>query len=128
MNMLQQTMHVSYSSVSNTRALKYLGYALGTASFSDCSNKHGAVIEKNGRVLSRACNRFRNHPSVVSEEHVKTGCTVHAEVAAIKLAGSCEGATIYVARLGNIGPLLSRPCINCYNAILRAGITEIVHT
>ncbi len=107
----------------------YLNMAESVAASSDCKNQHGAVIVQGGRVVSKAANKFRNHPSVVSPEHVKTGCSVHAEVAAIKKAGcSLLGAKIFVARVGKFGPLLSRPCNLCYNEILNAGITDIIHT
>jgi deoxycytidylate deaminase len=106
----------------------YLKMALLVAEKSDCTNKHGAVVVVNGTTVARESNRHRNHPSVVSPEHVKSGCTVHAEVAAIRAAGNCRGGTIYVARIGKFGPLLSRPCANCYIEIVNAGIKSIYHT
>jgi deoxycytidylate deaminase len=112
----------------SVREQHYLTMALAVALMSDCSNQHGAVIVGGGTVLGKGANKHRNHPSVVSPEHVKAGCTVHAEVAAIKAAGNCKGATIFVARVGKFGPLLSRPCARCYDAILRAGIRSVVHT
>ena len=49
--------------------------------------KHGAVIVKGGRVLATGMNKERNHPKIVSSEHIKTHCSVHAEVDALKTAG-----------------------------------------
>jgi deoxycytidylate deaminase len=126
-----KTAHVTMinTGVLSSRDRHYLNMALDQALKSDCTNRHGAVIVVNGAVVGKSPNKFRNHPSVVSPEHVKTGCTVHAEVAAIKKANTgLRGATIYVARAGKFGPLLSRPCARCYDELLRAGITEIIHT
>lgn len=104
-------------------------YALELAEFSDCLKRHGAVVMKGSKVLGRGFNKTRNKPSVLSPEHVLTGASIHAEVAAIRDAGDCHGAAIYVARIGAKGsPLLSRPCARCYAEIARVGIRKIIHT
>lgn len=125
-----KTAHVTM--ITNTLSVRerhYLNMALVTALTSDCPNKHGAVIVSAGSVVGKGSNKYRNHPSVVSPEHVKTGCTVHAEIVALRQAGEkAHKGTLYVARVGKFGPLLSRPCARCYDAIVRAGINEIIHT
>jgi len=91
--------------------------------------KHGAIIVKGGRVLATGINKERNHPMIVSSEHIKTHCSVHAEVDALKKAGDVRGATIYVARVNRIGlERNSRPCKYCYENIKSSGIKKIIYT
>lgn len=91
--------------------------------------KHGAVIVKGGRVLSTGMNKERNHPKIVSSEHIKTHCSVHAEIDALKKAGDVRGATMYIARVNKRGQdRSSRPCDKCYSNIINAGIKKIVYT
>lgn len=91
--------------------------------------KHGAVIAKSGRVLATGTNKERNHPTIVSSEHIKTHCSVHAEIDAIKRAGNTRGATIYIARVNKRGQArMSRPCDSCYQEIIKSGIKKIVYT
>ena len=91
--------------------------------------KHGAVIVKGGRVLSVGINKFRNHPLIIQPEIIKTVCSVHAEVDALRKIKDARGATIYVARVNNRGAeRMSRPCNYCYDAIRKAGISKIIYT
>ncbi len=107
----------------------YLSIASYLASQSECRMKHGAVIVRGGRVLSTGVNKERNHPMIVSSEHIKTHCSVHAEVDAIKRAGDVRGATIYVARVNRRGQERnSRPCWRCYEEIKQSGIKKIIYT
>lgn len=103
--------------------------ALAMAEFSNCLKRHGAIVMKGSRVLGKGYNKHRNNPGILSPEHILTGSSLHAEAAAIRDAGDCHGATIYVARIGAQGAmLLSRPCDLCYLEIIRAGIRKIIHT
>lgn len=104
---------------------QFLNLACKVAETSDCNNRHGAVIVKGGRVLAVGVNKFRNHPQFVKRFDC---CSVHAEIDAIRRAGECVGATIYVARVTSRGPALSRPCNVCYAGICKAGIKEIIYT
>jgi len=91
--------------------------------------KHCAVIVMGGRVLATGVNKERNHPMIVSSEHIKTHCSVHAEIDALKKAGDVRGATIYVARVNKTGQERnSRPCKYCYSDIKKSGIKKIVYT
>jgi len=91
--------------------------------------KHGSVIVKGGRVISTGINKDRSHPLIVSSEHIKEHCSVHAEVDAIKKAKDTTGATIYVARVNRRGQTRdSRPCNRCYDAIKKSGIKKIIYT
>jgi len=95
-----------------------------------CNQRHGCVIVKSGRVVAAQVNTFRNNPDNMSEDHIKSGCTVHAERNAIRRAGAnAEGSTMYIARVNKQGVTrLSRPCNNCYVALMKAGVKEIVYT
>lgn len=91
--------------------------------------KHGSVIVKGGRVIATGINKDRNHPAIVSSEHIKTDCSVHAEIDAIKKAKDATGATVYVARVNRRGQARdSRPCNRCYSALKSNGIKKIIYT
>lgn len=93
---------------------KFLERALGVASTSTCRHKHGCVVVKHGRVIGYGVNRTKNDPKYVDWRH----SSVHAEIAALKRANFPKRATIYVARINNLGqPRLSKPCANCQEVI-----------
>jgi deoxycytidylate deaminase len=108
----------------------YLSVARYFAGKSRARNTHGAVIVKGGRVLGTGWNKDRNHPKIVSPEHIKTDCSWHAEEVAIKDAGTnLKGAIIYVARVNRQGrDRDSMPCSKCMSLIEEAGIKRIVYT
>ena len=91
--------------------------------------KHGAVIVRGGSVISIGINKNRNHPTVVSSEHIKTHCSIHAEIDALRKVKNAKGATIYVARVNRKGKARdSRPCNRCYEIIKNNGIKKIVYS
>ena len=108
----------------------YLSVARYFATKSTARNTHGCVVVKGGRVLATGWNKNRNHPTIVSPEHIKTDCSYHAEEVAIREAGEkAKGAVIYIARVNKNGMRgLSRPCDACYEEITNAGIHKIVYT
>lgn len=109
----------------------YLSLARYCAKKSKARNTHGAVVVKGGRVLGTGWNKNRNNPHIVSPEHIKTDCSVHAEVAAIREAGeeSVKGAIIYVARVNRHGnDRDSKPCFRCSDLIKQVGIKRVVFT
>lgn len=108
----------------------YLSVARYLAAKSKSRNTHGAVVVKSGRVMGTGFNKDRNHPKVVSPEHIKTDCSFHAEELAIRDAGeNLKGARIYVARINRHGDDRdSRPCSKCLSLIRLAGIKKIVYT
>lgn len=99
--------------------------AARAAGSSNCKQSLGAVVVAGGRVMAAASNRYRNSASVTPHEH----CTVHAEEAALRLAGEhAAGATLYVTRVNRQGEWLdSRPCVRCHQQIVAAGISRIVY-
>jgi deoxycytidylate deaminase len=91
---------------------------------------HGAVVVKSGRVVGTGYNKDRNNPYYVSPEHIKTHCSVHAEVDAIRDANwNVKGAVIYVARVNAQGiDRDSKPCIRCQSVIDAAEIKKVIYT
>ncbi len=108
----------------------YLSVARYLATKSTAKNTHGCVVVKGGRVLGTGWNKNRNHPTIVSPEHIKTDCSYHAEEIAIREAGSnTKGAIIYVARVNKQGKdRNSMPCEKCSKLIKKVGIKRIVYT
>lgn len=106
-------------------ANKHLEAAKEIAKLSKARQRHGAVLVKNGQVVSAAVNLSKGtadvHWPFASE---------HAEERAISQAGKdARGATIYVARVNRQGVvLLSKPCERCMSAIRKSGVSRIVHT
>lgn len=108
----------------------YLSVARYFATKSTARNTHGAVVVKGGRVLGTGWNKDRNHPLIVSPEHIKSDCSYHAEEVAIKEAGdNLKGAIIYVARVNKHGSDRdSQPCPKCASLIEEAGIKRVIYT
>ena len=106
----------------------HLARAVNVAKTSTENNLHGAVIVRGGRVLAVGVNSFRNDPNTVSTP--KRESSIHAEIAALKAMGNtAKGATIYVARVNRQGEeRMSKPCTNCMDAIVKAGIKKIIYT
>jgi deoxycytidylate deaminase len=92
--------------------------------------KHGAVVVKSGRVLGTGYNKDKNHPNQVSPEHIKTHCSRHAEVEAIRDANwNVKGAVLYVARLNKQGKdRNSKPCKYCEAVIQSTQIKKVIYT
>lgn len=108
----------------------FLSVARYFAKKSAARNTHGAVIVKGGRVVGTGYNRNRNHPKMVSPEHIKTDCSIHAEESAIRDAGyDVKNAVIYVARVNRHGEdRNSQPCPRCQHMIEEYGIKRIIYT
>lgn len=100
------------------------------ATKSEAKKKHGAIIVKGGRVLGTGYNKNTNNPNIVSPEHIKTSCSRHAEIEAIRdSGGSVRNAVLYVARVNNRGDDRdSKPCILCQKAIQSHGIKRVIYT
>jgi deoxycytidylate deaminase len=116
----------------STRDASFLALAVSLAGTSQCRNKHGAVIVRGGSVLATGINKSRNHPEVLSDEHVKGEASTHAEVDAIRHLSphnDYNGAVAYIARVNRQGQTrMSRPCDACYLALQELGIKRIVFT
>lgn len=108
----------------------FLSIARYLSTKSEARQRHGAVIVKGGRVLGTGYNKDKNHPMQVSPEHIKTHCSRHAEIEAIRDANwNVKGAVLYVARLNNHGQdRNSKPCIRCQVVIEETQIKKVIYT
>jgi deoxycytidylate deaminase len=108
---------------------KLFELAMTTAAISEVRGYyHGAVITRGSRVLAQGINtKKKTHPLAHSR------WTQHAEFSVIMRLGLDylreQGKTIlYSARRGPGGvPRMSKPCKNCMNWILEAGIDQVVY-
>ena len=103
------------------------------ASKSKCRQKHAALVEKSGRVINWAINKYYNDPAMFSSELLtreRAMISVHAEINAIRRVNPevLSGATVYVARVGSSGAVLSRPCGRCEEALIKAGVRKVIYT
>ena len=108
----------------------YLSVARYFAAKSKSRRMHGAVIVKGGRVIGTGFNKDRNSPYIVSPEHIKKHCSVHAEVEAVRDAGwNVKGAVLYVARVNRSGEdRNSKPCERCQIVIEETHIKKVIYT
>mmetsp|Transcript_20721 Transcript_20721/g.66693 ORF Transcript_20721/g.66693 Transcript_20721/m.66693 type:complete len:163 (-) Transcript_20721:1708-2196(-) len=104
---------------------EYFGsLALLASARSPCHRLHvGCVIVRDNRVLSMGYNGFfagAPHDSIVADGHEQA--TVHAEQNAIAHAArtgvALAGATAYVTHY---------PCVNCFKALVAAGIVHVFY-
>jgi deoxycytidylate deaminase len=114
----------------SNKELNFLNIARLLASHSEEKMKHGAVVVKSGRVVGTGFNKFKNHPTIIQTELIKSHCSRHAEQVAIHQAGrNAKGAIIYVARVSKKGEdRNSRPCNLCYSLIKKVGIKQVIYT
>ena len=108
----------------------FLSVARYFAAKSNSNKKHGAVVVKSGRVLGRGYNKDTNNPMSVSPEHIKTHCSRHAEIEAIRDANwNVDGAILYVARVNRQGQdRNSKPCKYCELVINETNIKKVIYT
>jgi tRNA(Arg) A34 adenosine deaminase TadA len=114
----------------SNKDLAMLLLALKTAKTSDERFKVGAVAVSGGRVIGVACNKGRNHPTVLEDEDIKNHASICAERRLLAILGKkVKGATIYVARAKKNGSFaLSEPCDRCKKALNIADIKKVVYS
>ena len=86
--------------------------------------KMGAVIVKNGNVISVGTNQLKTHP-----EAPRNG--LHCEIHAIKCSGKYDlkGSSIFVYRETRKGKIAkARPCIYCMEELKKKGFKSIFYT
>jgi len=110
---------------------KFVDLAIEQAKKSPCNIKHGSVIVKNKKVLSKGYNKYIY--TCYSFESGKI--TVHSEADCISKCintngrRSLKGATIYIIRLNYLNELkMSCPCENCYSLIIKYGIKTVYYS
>jgi tRNA(Arg) A34 adenosine deaminase TadA len=85
--------------------------------------KHGAVLAKEGKIIGVGKNRYcSSTPRSVKR---RGRLSIHAEEAAMKQAGHCTNAIMYVVRLNSSGLAFSKPCGRC-EALMRISRIEKV--
>lgn len=103
--------------------------AVSAAELSTARQRHGAVVVRNGNLLSVGWNVDVNHPTHLSEEHIKAGASIHAEIKALSGVKNTKGVTVYVARINKQGKkMYSRPCARCEDELDSLGIKRVIHT
>ena len=99
--------------------------AMEAAKSATCRFRLGAVIVKNGKILSIASNQKKTHPRWGSGDYK----TLHAEGNAIYRATrqgiDIEGADMYIYRSGNN---VSKPCPCCSGLMAEAGIKNVYYS
>jgi deoxycytidylate deaminase len=96
---------------------------------STMNNKHGAVIFKGRELISIGYNQNFNR------EIYKNKYSIHAEIdalmKAIKAKKDIRGATMIVVRIAwkhNNSFIMSKPCDDCANAIIKNEIGTVFYT
>lgn len=106
----------------------FLDLAMKISETSEVENRHGAVVVKNGRVLSLGINKWRNKGLLLQDTYNPI-LTTHAEIDALSRVQDPAGAILYIARSGKGGKaMFSRPCKNCMEAIETAQIKRIIYS
>lgn len=108
----------------------FLSVARYMAKKSASRQKHGAILVKSGRVVGTGFNKDTNNPMIVSPEHIKSHCSRHAEIEAIRDANwNVKGAVLYVARINRYGQdRNSKPCTRCEVVIEETQIKKVIYT
>lgn len=114
----------------SNREKAFLSVARYLATKSESRHRHGAIVVKGGSVIGTGYNKDKNHPDYVSPEHIKSHCSVHAEIDAIRDAKwRVKGAVLYVARVNNHGQdRNSKPCDRCMVIIEETQIKKVIYT
>lgn len=120
--------HLYYKTELSGKDRSRLSQAMRIAETGTCYKRHGAILTSGSRVLSVGINTYKNMPDIV--EDAKEEFSVHAEIAALKAYGRpVKNGTMYIARIGRRGaPLMSKPCVNCQQALKDAGVRKVVYT
>ncbi|KAJ8598471.1 hypothetical protein CTAYLR_010111 [Chrysophaeum taylorii] len=102
----------------------FASMAILASARSPCERLHvGCVIVRENRVLSMGYNGFfagAPHTSIMAHGHEQA--TVHAEVNAISHA-----ARTGVGLVGAVAYVTHYPCVNCFKALVSAGIRHIYY-
>lgn len=117
----------SPSPLSN-RQRRWLNMATKIAHKSRERQRHGAVVVKNGNIVSVGHNKMVNHPNILGE-FTKNKASLHAEVAALRNVKNPQGCTIFVSRVMKSGEVgLSKPCPECQEYIDSVGVKKVIYT
>lgn len=107
----------------------YLEYAIDLCKYSNVMyNRHSCIIVEDGKIVAEGYNHY--------VKHFNHAFSMHAEIHAISKLPSVKkkknNYEMYVIRVGtdNMNKPLkySKPCINCTNAIIKAGIKKVYYS
>lgn len=89
--------------------------------------KIAALIFDKRKLIAVGLNQNKTHPLQAKFQRHPEAVYLHAEIAALAaVRGSCEGLTMYVARVGAHGePRLAKPCWACQRAIMSFGLKGV---
>ena len=113
------------------RVKRYLSLAAREAHRSPMKFRHGAVLVKGGRLLSKGFNHYRK--TIGGESY----CSTHAEMDTLRRLGthkeslqSSRGSDLFVVRMGKDGLLRrnSKPCPICVEWMHRYGVNRVYYT
>ena len=92
-----------------------------------CRVRIVAAVIHNGDLVSACTPRIKTDPFQARFAASHHNIHLHAEIAALAaVKGSCEGLTMYVARVGAHGePRLAKPCWACQKAIMSFGLKAV---
>jgi len=94
---------------------------------SKCRQKHGSVIFKKNRIISKGFNKYKTHPKAKNHRFP----SIHAEIDAILKANidMLRGSSIMVVRINKEGNFMnSKPCNQCLDEINRLGIKHVIYS
>jgi deoxycytidylate deaminase len=115
--------------VVHLKEIEYIIEAVEISKKSNMKSKHGCIIVKNGKIISKGYNRYIGYNWTHHSEIQGKGLgkySIHAEEDALKKVDPCklEGARMYVIRCGlNLdNPIFldSRPCSKCMKKIKKS--------
>lgn len=113
------------------RVKRYLTLAAREAHRSPMKFRHGAVLVKGGRLLSKGFNHYRT--TIGGESY----CSTHAEMETLRKLGrhkegirAAKGSDLFVVRMGKDGLLRrnSKPCPICVEWMHRYGVNRVYYT
>lgn len=97
-------------------------------------NRHAAAIYLGNRLISVGVNQFKSHPLQARFGARADSIFLHAEIDALRNAlkrvteVDLQRATMYIARIRNGEPRLSKPCDGCQRAINFFNISHVYWT
>lgn len=108
------------------RETSWLNRAVRLAQGSQQRHKHACIIVRGGSVQGYGVNVGRNTPGIIDNIDA---LAVHAEIRALRICSRTDGAVAYIARVNNNDEKRqSRPCPNCINALVLAGVKRVIYT
>jgi deoxycytidylate deaminase len=101
--------------------------AASIAETGEMSDRHGAVIYRGNKIISKGINKHKTHP--LASRYYKYPY-MHAEFdSIIKAKQSIQGCSLAVVRISNKGELLqSKPCLSCLEFMKKSGIKFITYS